>query len=250
MLSLWSTETTKCCTHFKCPLLALYTDATTTVRNDTPKPAGSIPRSPSGTLLIAPSPLPRRAEIGGIPLAELNALELAFLLRIGFRLTLSPEAYARRAAALVRFAARRRPNPRSTPASPPPRPFARRPRPPPPAAACAAQCRPVARHFHGCRQRPAGKPVHEARGLAAAAGGAVSWVGAAAAAAAGRAAALGRIAAAAARGAARRSAGPGRRRTSMPALPGRIAAQLRDTGPAPRADGEPCGGPGEWEQWC
>jgi hypothetical protein len=39
--------------------------------------------------------------IGGIPLAELNALELQFLFALNFDLALSPDLYARRARALL-----------------------------------------------------------------------------------------------------------------------------------------------------
>jgi hypothetical protein len=45
--------------------------------------------------------LARRAMIGGIPLAELNALELDFLFAIDFDLALPTDLYARRARALL-----------------------------------------------------------------------------------------------------------------------------------------------------
>ncbi len=48
-----------------------------------------------------------RADIGGLPLAELNALELEFLLAIDFRLAVAPADFARIAGALLDFSATR-----------------------------------------------------------------------------------------------------------------------------------------------
>ena len=51
---------------------------------------------------------PRRAEIGGLALRELNALERAFLSAIGFRLAIHPDAFAACAEDHAAFAAGRR----------------------------------------------------------------------------------------------------------------------------------------------
>ena len=48
-----------------------------------------------------------RADIGGLPLAELNALELEFLLAIDFRLAVPPAEFARIADSLLDFSAAR-----------------------------------------------------------------------------------------------------------------------------------------------
>ena len=63
------------------------------------------------------------AQIGGIPLYELNALELDFLFAIGFDLAVSPGDYTRCAAALREFAARRRGPPSAVKAPPPTRAY-------------------------------------------------------------------------------------------------------------------------------
>ena len=58
------------------------------------------------------------AQIGQLPLGELNALELDFLFAIDFDLAVSPEDHARCAAALREFAARRRGSGRRSLAAP------------------------------------------------------------------------------------------------------------------------------------
>jgi hypothetical protein len=99
----------------------------------------------------------RRAKIGDIPLAELNALELTFLLDIDFNLNVHPADYAAAASDLRATAAARR----ARTAAPPPAAAAPQP---------AQQRRPLLRRSceaervdgpspaHGCSAPPAGAP--------------------------------------------------------------------------------------------
>jgi hypothetical protein len=57
-------------------------------------------------------------QVGGLPLAELNQLELQFLLLNDFRLTVHPAEMQRYADQLVRFSASAVPPPSSAPAAP------------------------------------------------------------------------------------------------------------------------------------
>ena len=54
--------------------------------------------------ILFPPALPRRARIGGLPLAELNALELDFLFAVDFDLGVRPADYAACTADLAAFA--------------------------------------------------------------------------------------------------------------------------------------------------
>ena len=72
----------------------------TGIREEIGKAATGSP----GEALIRPREIARRALIGGVPLAELNALELAFLFRLDFRLAAPPADLARLARELLAFA--------------------------------------------------------------------------------------------------------------------------------------------------